>query len=129
MIDKRFTLEEFERRGYGTQAARDLADELEKEVEAELHPLMYEKCKAIVEDLNSMGHNLRLYEVGTDLFPPLAPERGFQDDVRPVVDHIRVVGRYQKRRVPVEAEVPIAAVLDPPSHARLLVVARQTTEL
>lgn len=54
----RFSRQAFEARGIDTNAARQLADELEGVVLAELHAAVRERLQQVVTQLNSLGHAL-----------------------------------------------------------------------
>jgi hypothetical protein len=73
MIDERFSRREFERRGRDSEAAADLARELQLAVQQELLPTLKEASARIVARLNAMGHELQLQgaEAG-DLEMPLS---------------------------------------------------------
>ena len=61
MIDKRFSAHAFEMRGLNSDAARQLADCLAEESQQEMHKVIAVHLKQIIEQLNSMGHNLQPY--------------------------------------------------------------------
>ena len=62
MIDKRFSLAKFESLGEDTVAAEELAEALRLEIEKEIQEPMLKEIIRIVDQLNKLGHNLRLYE-------------------------------------------------------------------
>ena len=62
MIDEKFSQEAFESLGLDTPEANKLAQELAKEVQNEIHEVLYPAFQQIIEKLNKMGHNLKLYE-------------------------------------------------------------------
>jgi len=61
MIDERFSEKAFQDRGFYTKEADDLADQLKEEIQQELYNVLAPAFSQIIEKLNSMGHNLRLY--------------------------------------------------------------------
>ena len=62
MLDQKFSYKSFKNLGLDSDKARKLADELEFAVTKEFHLTLKDKMVEIVENLNAMGHNLRLYE-------------------------------------------------------------------
>lgn len=62
MVDERFRSEEFARVGLDTDAARDLSALLENEVCNEMQTVLKSSFRSIVSRLNSMGHDLKLYD-------------------------------------------------------------------
>lgn len=62
MIDERFSAAQFAKCGLDSKESGILADLLEEEVNRTMRRVIEENFKQIVENLNSMGHNLRLYQ-------------------------------------------------------------------
>jgi hypothetical protein len=63
MIDERFSAKSFEDLGIDSDLARRLAEELAEEVNAELHGVIEPALRGIVEQLNVMGHDLKVEEL------------------------------------------------------------------
>lgn len=59
---EKYSKQEFESRGLSTPAARKLADELESDVNEELHAALLPAFTNIIEGLNAQGHNLTIYD-------------------------------------------------------------------
>lgn len=58
MIDGRFSEASFSSLGVDTDEARELANELAIEIQAEIHTVVSQKMAEIIERLNLMGHAL-----------------------------------------------------------------------
>ena len=52
MVNDRFSEAAFVACGFGTPAAKDLAEQLAEQVQAEVHPLIEARVREIVERLN-----------------------------------------------------------------------------
>ncbi|CAN5361711.1 hypothetical protein BH10ACI2_BH10ACI2_06220 [soil metagenome] len=76
MIDKRFSAEAFTKAGIDSDESRKLADMPAEEVASELHQIIEAKVTQIVEDLNSIGHDLRPESA------PIVGDISFRDDYR-----------------------------------------------
>lgn len=61
MIDEKFSAKAFLQKGLDTSASKELASLLAEEIQRELHKAIEPAFKAIIERLNSMGHNLKPY--------------------------------------------------------------------
>lgn len=61
MIDERFSASEFATRGLNTKQSLELANALANEVLEDLHSTIACRLLEIIEGLNAMGHNLKLY--------------------------------------------------------------------
>ena len=59
MIDERFSASSFASCQLDSQAARELADSLAEEIQAEMHRVVFGHFSKIIENLNAMGHSLR----------------------------------------------------------------------
>ena len=59
---KKYSKEQFESRGRDSEAARQLADELQADVNEQIHAAVLPVFLDIVERLNSMGHQLTEYD-------------------------------------------------------------------
>jgi hypothetical protein len=62
MIDEKFSKKSFSDAGLNTPESKKLADQLAQEIQAKIHISITQELNNIVENLNCMGHNLRLYE-------------------------------------------------------------------
>ncbi len=60
MIDDKFSAQSFQKSGYGTKKARDLSNELEKQIELEIDKAIRSALEGIIKKLNSLGHELVL---------------------------------------------------------------------
>lgn len=60
MIDEKFSAASFAKYGLNTDKSRELADLLEQEISEELRQIVEAKFSEVIENLNLMGHNLRL---------------------------------------------------------------------
>ena len=60
-IDHRFSAAEFERRGLDSEDARILAVLLASRIQEEMHTTIQSCMEAIIDKLNSMGHDLKSY--------------------------------------------------------------------
>lgn len=74
MIDERFSSAAFEACGIDTQAARDLADLLAREVQLEMHEAIIAYFGKIVGRLNAMGHALKFE------YDPSPGDLSYRDD-------------------------------------------------
>jgi len=74
MIDDRFSAKAFEAYGLNSEGAGELACQLAEEVNQELHKVILPKLMEIIDTMNAMGHNLRLYE------EPKPGDISFRDD-------------------------------------------------
>jgi hypothetical protein len=59
---EKYTKAKFEAVGLNTPEARALADQLQDDVDAELHTVLLPKFQEIVSKLNAGGHNLTPYD-------------------------------------------------------------------
>jgi hypothetical protein len=59
---EKYCKEQFDSRGRDTLAARQLADELVAEVNAEIHTAVLPVFMRLVKGLNALGHNLTEYD-------------------------------------------------------------------
>ena len=57
----KYSKRRFAERGIDSQAARQLADELQNDVNIELHKVVSAAFQEIIDALNAQGHNLTLY--------------------------------------------------------------------
>lgn len=62
MIDERFSSNHFENLGIDSEESISLAKILRVEIEKELHETVLAKFSEILNQLNHMGHDLKLYE-------------------------------------------------------------------
>lgn len=60
---KRYSKEEFEKRGLDSPAARALAVELQDDVTREIHGIVLAAFQDVVQRLNAEGHNLQPDEI------------------------------------------------------------------
>lgn len=74
MIDERFSASSFASRQLDSEAARELADSLAEEVQAEVHRVVFAHFSKIIENLNAMGHSLR------PEFDPIPGNISYRDD-------------------------------------------------
>lgn len=75
MLDERFSAEAFAVCGLNTKQSLQLAKDLASEIQNELHIAITSKLLNIVERLNGMGHNLKLYG------PPIPGDISYRDAV------------------------------------------------
>jgi hypothetical protein len=61
MIDARFSVEAFEALGTDTDESRQLAQLLGNDIQNEIHKAVLPKLEEMIQELNSLGHNLRPY--------------------------------------------------------------------
>lgn len=61
MISNEFSLKEFSNKVDTKQSISKLTDLLESKIQSELHSVLDSKLKEIIDELNSLGHNLTLY--------------------------------------------------------------------
>src|SRR5882724_1876740 len=59
---EKYSKEQFESLGLNTAAARKLADELQDDVNEEIHAAVLPAFLDIVERLNALGHHLEMYD-------------------------------------------------------------------
>jgi hypothetical protein len=59
---EKYSKEQFELLGLNTAGARKLADELQDDVNAEIHAVVLPAFLNIVERLNAQGHSLEMYD-------------------------------------------------------------------
>jgi hypothetical protein len=62
MVDERFSMQAFSELGLDTFEARELADLLANEILKEMHVVIKENFKEIVQKLKLTGHDLKIYE-------------------------------------------------------------------
>ena len=62
MIDEKFSASAFAKCGYSSKKSRKLANELADEIARQIHEVVLSKFHEITKQLNSIGHNLKLYE-------------------------------------------------------------------
>ncbi len=62
MIDERFSVKKFVKCGWKTKESRVIANELTQEIQKELHKVLKPAFEDIIQKLNALGHNLKLYE-------------------------------------------------------------------
>ena len=62
MIDERFSAKNFEKCGWKTKESRLLANELTQEIQKELHEVLKSAFSDIIQRLNVLGHDLKLYD-------------------------------------------------------------------
>lgn len=62
MIDKKFAYDVFEKLGLNSDEARKLSDELQIAVCEELSSILRQKMTDISQKLNTIGHNLQVFE-------------------------------------------------------------------
>jgi hypothetical protein len=58
---KKYSKQAFENCGLNTLEARKLADELENDVKQEIHMIVLDELRKIIDALNAQGHNLTVY--------------------------------------------------------------------
>lgn len=58
---KKYSKQQFESPELNTDAARKLADDLQDDVSREMHMSLLEEFRKIIDALNELGHNLRVY--------------------------------------------------------------------
>jgi hypothetical protein len=96
MIDKRFSARSFEASGLDTERTRRLADILADEIQQELHKVIEPSFIEIVEKLNAMGHDLKLYdeiEPGSIAFrDDVETESGYKCKLRVAFDTVVSTG-------------------------------------
>lgn len=73
-LEQKFSLEEFQRAGMGTDSARSLADELAEIVQERIHASVADAVAGVVEDLKVLGHDLREYT------KPVPGDIAYRDD-------------------------------------------------
>jgi hypothetical protein len=71
---EKYSKQQFESLGRNSTAARQLADQLQADVNEELHAVVLPAFLKIVDRLNATGHNLTEYE------PIVAGEIAFRDE-------------------------------------------------
>jgi len=59
---QKYSKQQFDSLGRDTPAARQLADELQADVNEEIHTAVRPAFMKIIERLNAMGHNLTVYD-------------------------------------------------------------------
>lgn len=74
MIDDNFSAASFAAKGLNTKQSLELAHQLGAEIQDELHAVITDHLLKIVERLNAMGHNLKLY------VPPVPGDISYRDD-------------------------------------------------
>jgi len=60
MMDERFSSQAFSSCGLDSREARQLADLLADEIRLEVHEVLDQYMRVLIERLNAMGHNLKL---------------------------------------------------------------------
>jgi hypothetical protein len=74
MVDEKFSASSFAGCQLDSQQARDLSDALAKEIENEMHQVIYNHFLKIINRLNEMGHSLKVHH------PPVPGEISYRDD-------------------------------------------------
>jgi hypothetical protein len=74
MIDERFSASSFAAKGLNTKQSCELAYELGTEIQDELQAVITDHLLKIVERLNAMGHNLKLFD------PRVPGDISYRDD-------------------------------------------------
>ncbi len=85
MIDERFSSKSFEECGLNTKEARVLSDVLADEIQQELHQAITPVLTAIVQKLNEMGHNLKLY------YEPVPGDIHYRDFLDPLGNEYKLL--------------------------------------
>lgn len=95
MLDHRFSLAEFDRRGLDTEEAQQLAELLAEEVTKELQTAIEPVFRDIVLRLNEMGHQLKPEQVGLGEISyrdDYSDQRGYHCKLRLALDLILSAG-------------------------------------
>lgn len=74
MINERFSQAAFAQLGIDTDASRQLANLLRDEIQRELHTTTELRLKKLIDELNSMGHQLTLE------YPPVPGDISYRDE-------------------------------------------------
>lgn len=74
MIDEKFSLASFEACGLNTKEGEKLAELLADEIQKELHKVIETQVLKIIDQLNTMGHCLKLE------YPSIPGDISFRDD-------------------------------------------------